>query len=207
MRGLESVASLLEAILVTAIPDAVCQLQDSKLRVKPDKTSYLLCKYTFSGTQVTRIEPVPALLPGYKEHSASSASQPATSSSSSSAAGAQAAVEPATKRQRGDSSYGAGAGAGAVAGSSKGGRAGGAASAKSRSASSGPGSGSKRAAPDSSAASQSEMYVDRIPMAATAMLPAMVKMTAVGTLIIHINAANKIYRFEYIQKVIRLVTL
>lgn len=46
--------------MVTAVPDAVIQLQDSKLRVRPDKSSYLLCKYTFNGTQISKIESVGA---------------------------------------------------------------------------------------------------------------------------------------------------
>eukprot|EP01032_Pedospumella_encystans_P027142 gene27142-30683_t len=56
----DKVTSWLEAIMVTAVPDAVIQLQDSKLRVRPDKSSYLLCKYTFNGTQISKIESVGA---------------------------------------------------------------------------------------------------------------------------------------------------
>jgi hypothetical protein len=48
-----------------------------------------------------------------------------------------------------------------------------------------------------------ELVVNR-PMAGTMMLPVAIKMNIVGTLIIHINANNKIHRFEYIQKVIKM---
>mmetsp|Transcript_27796 Transcript_27796/g.46694 ORF Transcript_27796/g.46694 Transcript_27796/m.46694 type:complete len:298 (-) Transcript_27796:598-1491(-) len=57
VKVVTSVMSLLETIMVTAVPDAVVEVLDSKLRIKPDQSSYLLCKYSFKGTQVSKINP------------------------------------------------------------------------------------------------------------------------------------------------------
>ena len=59
VRGSGPVTSFVEAIMVTACPDAVMQLLHSKLRIRPDQFSYLICKYSFKGTQIFKIQPVP----------------------------------------------------------------------------------------------------------------------------------------------------
>jgi hypothetical protein len=185
-----SVSTFLEAILVNAVPDAVMQLQDSKLRVKPDRSSYLLCKYTFNGTQVTKIEPVADLHSNYLLDSVLGDSL--------------AADTQANKRQRGDSAVTTTTAATTTTTTSSS-TASVLSTSKVRTAAA-AGAGNKRNVLETPTPEPGS-FVDRLPMAATVMLPSMIKMTVVGTLIIHINPANKIYRFEYIQKLIRMTHL
>jgi hypothetical protein len=175
------------------------QLQDSKLRVKPDRSSYLLCKYTFSGTQVTKIEPVADLQSNYLMESVLGLQR----GSSSSQLDSQTAETQAHKRQRGDSAVTTTTATTTTATSAS--TASVLSTSKVRTAAA-AGAGNKRNVPETPAPEPGS-FVDRLPMAATAMLPSMIKMTVVGTLIIHINPANKIHRFEYIQKLIRMTHL
>jgi hypothetical protein len=195
-----SVSTFLEAILVNAVPDAVMQLQDSKLRVKPDRSSYLLCKYTFNGTQVTKIEPVADLHSNYLLDSVLGLQR----GSSSTQLDSLAADTQANKRQRGDSAVTTTTAATTTTTTSSS-TASVLSTSKVRTAAA-AGAGNKRNVLETPTPEPGS-FVDRLPMAATVMLPSMIKMTVVGTLIIHINPANKIYRFEYIQKLIRMTHL
>jgi hypothetical protein len=201
VRGMVSVSTFLEAILVNAVPDAVMQLQDSKLRVKPDRSSYLLCKYTFNGTQVTKIEPVVDLHSNYLLDSVLGLQR----GSSSTQLDSLAADTQANKRQRGDSAVTTTTAATTTTTTTSSSTASVLSSSKVRTAAA-TAAGNKRTVPETPAPEPGS-FVDRLPMAATVMLPSMIKMTVVGTLIIHINPANKIYRFEYIQKLIRMTHL
>ena len=187
------------------------QLQDSKLRVRPDKCSYLLCKYTFSGTQVGKIEPV-------KTPTSSSSGMLSSASTTTSTSSIDTTLEQILKRARTttditsttihtdtttptdtttaiqctDTTLAAtttpmdiSTNANTLSNHSLG----------------------KRSAELSTSTSthlpapiNTEMTGDAV------LLPTVYKMNIVGTLIIHINANKKIYKFEYIQKVVRLVT-
>jgi hypothetical protein len=216
VRGILGVTTFLEAILVTACPDAVMQLQDSKLRVKPDRSSYLLCKYTFSGTQVTRIEPVSvpvrySLGAQLRSSDNLDASASAAAAGGSARTGSSASVmsEPAeqiAKKMRTEdgntstSSTSTSNNAAAVIATAQALAQPGASKGRSkRGATEAAESATVSAAPQD----EEELVINR-PMAGTMMLPVAIKMNIVGTLIIHINANNKIHRFEYIQKVIKL---
>ena len=200
------------AILVTAVPDSVMQLQDSKLRVRPDKCSYLLCKYTFSGTQVGKIEPV-------KTPTSSSSGMLSSASTTTSTSSIDSTIEQILKRARTttditsttihtdtttptDTTT-------AIQGNDT----------TTMAATTTPINIStnantltnhnlgKRSAELSASTSthlpapiNTEMTGDAV------LLPTVYKMNIVGTLIIHINANKKIHKFEYIQKVVRLVT-
>ena len=183
------------------------QLQDSKLRVRPDKCSYLLCKYTFSGTQVGKIEPV-------KTPTSSSSGMLSSASTTTSTSSIDSTIEQILKRARTttdttsttihtdpttatttiqctDTTLAAtttpmdiSTNANTLSNHSLG----------------------KRSAELSTSTSthlpapiNTEMTGDAV------LLPTVYKMNIVGTLIIHINANKKIHKFEYIQKVVRLV--
>lgn len=212
--------------MVTAVPDAVAQLQDSKLRVKPDRSSYLLCKYTFNGTQITKIDPAkrnagPALdirsmmgevAGNTTSTSTSTGSNTHNSNTNGSNSGAHtnntsnsnmhsdnvhsntstndasnSGVEPSAKRLR--------TGADSKANLN---------SDTSSVSSGGKGPVSKTRGKRSADGLEEAPIIETVPMAATELLPVSMKMSIVGTLIIHINAEKRIFKFEYIQKVIRL---
>ena len=192
MTGLSPVLSWLEAIMVTAIPDAVMQLQDSKLRVRPDKSSYLLCKYTFNGTQISKIEPVggPA---GAKSDAAStstaingSAASTTSNTATEPAKDVPVTIEPETKRTRTET------------GSKP--------STNTNSTSNNTNTTAPKSRKRSAETPPVSDNVDKGPYEATELLETTHKMSIVGTLIIHINPDKRIFRFEYIQKLIRLTT-
>lgn len=225
VKGVYPVTTFLEAIMVTAVPDAVAQLQDSKLRVKPDRSSYLLCKYTFNGTQITKIDPAkssagPALdirsMMG-KAASTTSAGSSSTSAGSSAqnngssdSSGTNTNIGGHASNTNSDAhSNTNGTSNSAVVPGSKRLRTGADSKTNLNSDTSSVSSGGKPAASKvrgkRSADGQEEApIIETVPMAATELLPVSMKMSIVGTLIIHINSDKRIYKFEYIQKVIRL---
>lgn len=222
--------------MVTAVPDAVAQLQDSKLRVKPDRSSYLLCKYTFNGTQITKIGPVKSESDLTAAAGTSILASVGGASSNSSTVGGS--VTPSSVIINSSSNINIAALAGnfvasgppsveilnetnmdttnSISGSSntepnsKRMRTGAESKAGGNSDSGSVSSGSKGPAANKTRGKRSvgdieeAPIVETVPMAATELLPVVMKMSIVGTLIIHINPEKRIYKFEYIQKVIRL---
>ena len=172
--GLIPVTSWLEAIMVTAVPDAVIQLQDSKLRVRPDKSSYLLCKYTFNGTQISKIESVGTAAQPSNNNNTSLINMTSVSLSKAEENEAKNSLADVVERSvnRSDSIT-------SNASASK---------------------GRKRPLETASAVD----IVDHSPLEATTFLQTSFKMSIVGTLIIHINPEKRIHKFEYIQKLIKL---
>jgi len=201
VTGLNPVLSWLEAIMVTAVPDAVVQLQDSKLRVRPDKSSYLLCKYTFNGTQISKIEPVGGPSGG-KSDPTSTASATNTSITNTAADApnttaelskdAPVTIEPETKRTRTETGSKPSTTTTTNTTNTTNTTSTNTTTPKSR----------KRSAE----APPVSDNVDKGPYEVTGLLETTHKMSIVGTLIIHINPEKRIFRFEYIQKLIRLVT-
>lgn len=166
--------------MVTAVPDAVIQLQDSKLRVRPDKSSYLLCKYTFNGTQISKIESVSAAaLPNQN----SNKSNNNTSITSATGVSLSKAEETEAKSNLAEIVKRSVSRSDSITSNNSGG-----------------GKGRKRPLESSAGVD----IVDHSPLEATSFLQTTYKMSIVGTLIIHINPEKRIHRFEYIQKLIKL---
>lgn len=182
------------------------QLQDSKLRVRPDKCSYLLCKYTFSGTQVGKIEPV--------KTPTSSSGMLSSASTTTSTSSIDTTIEQILKRARATTDttstttptdptttttvqctettmtatttpINISTNANTL---------------------SNHGLGKRSAELSASTSTHLPASINTEMTGDAVLLPTVYKMNIVGTLIIHINANKKIYKFEYIQKVVRLVT-
>jgi hypothetical protein len=252
-KGLELVSSLIEVVMIGAFPDAVLQLQACKLRIKPDKSSYLLCKYVFSGTQISKIESLgpKCNLGGIRPDPRAPSSSAATMSEVSGAAGVAGISGASGSGPTVPETAGAGTGVGTGTGTGTG--TGNAAldalaaaaagleasahttastssvvtattsaasstsstnnNANSNSNSSTSNSGTTTGS--SSSSNRKRYKADDLsainnagpikgPFASTYFLPTAVKMTTVGTLIIHIDEQNRIFKFEFIQKLTRV---
>ena len=177
--------------MVTAVPDAVIQLKDSKLRIKPDKSSYLLCKYTFNGTQITKIDPVAqaaSLLTSTPDNLSNSLKPTTTVSQFSALRSSESGNDGirANDAEEVDNSA--------------------------------DNSRNKRAKLNNGFANNSKSVIklettttvasavenESPPFGATDLLPAAMKMHIIGTLIIHIDAEKRIFKFEFIQTLVRL---
>jgi hypothetical protein len=246
-KGLELVSSLIEVVMIGAFPDAVLQLQACKLRIKPDKSSYLLCKYVFSGTQISKIESLgpKCNLGGIRPDPRAPSSSAATMSEVSGAAGVAgisgASGSGPTVPETAGAGTGTGVGTGtgnaaldalaaAAAGleasahttastssvvtattsaaSSSSGNNNNNSNSNSNSSTSNSGtttgsSNRKRYKADDLSAINNAGPI-KGPFASTYFLPTAVKMTTVGTLIIHIDEQNRIFKFEFIQKLTRV---
>ena len=228
------------------------QLKDSKLRIKPDKSSYLLCKYTFSGTQVTKIQPLS--MSAHSPHDAfrSNIFEQVNSNNNSNNNSINLVALPDSEvdgqnhqypsellnqqynrreaaakelelleqdlqelsdtRKRAQSNISTSdltSSESFPSGASNNNNNNNNNKTK-RKKIAVKQEGVNQARVDSEAtngngiSNQEPVIVHKEPLVANEMLPNIVKINVVGTLIIHINAENRIFRFEYIQKVIRL---